>query len=107
MSLAESRPVSPTHPVNKDLDQKTLLANQTTTPLSHPLIQDPDENQRGIVFAKAQPIEKPSASRNKNMHYRFHRDHDHDTDDYHQLKKEIEDLIYHGYLSKYAHGGAP
>ena len=34
-------------------------------------------------------------------YYEFHRDHGHRTDDYIQLKKEIEFLIRHGHLHRY------
>ncbi|GAV62299.1 LOW QUALITY PROTEIN: hypothetical protein CFOL_v3_05823, partial [Cephalotus follicularis] len=40
-------------------------------------------------------------------HYRYHRDHGHDTNEYKHLKNQIEDLIRKGYLRKYVDKNAP
>lgn len=39
---------------------------------------------------------KPGVPRNQSKYYRFHRDHDHETSDCIELKKQIEVLIQHG-----------
>ena len=45
---------------------------------------------------------KLDPNRRDDTKYReFHKDHGHRTDDYNQLKKEIEYLIRHGHLSQY------
>ncbi|GAV78231.1 hypothetical protein CFOL_v3_21699, partial [Cephalotus follicularis] len=40
-------------------------------------------------------------------YFRYHRDHGHDTEDYRQLKNQIEDLIRKGHLRKYVDRDAP
>ncbi|XP_043702506.1 uncharacterized protein LOC122652742 [Telopea speciosissima] len=42
--------------------------------------------------------------RNKGKYYKFHRDVGHDTKDYRQLKREIEDVIQKGHLRCYVKG---
>lgn len=32
--------------------------------------------------------------RDRSIYYHFHRDYDHNTEDYHNLKKHIEEFIY-------------
>ena len=39
--------------------------------------------------------------RNKNKYCEFHKDHEHNIEDYFQLKEQIADLIKRGYLRKY------
>ena len=50
---------------------------------------------------------RPDAYRNNKKYCYFHRKHDHDTDDCHQLKWEIETLIHRGYLGKYVNRPKP
>ncbi|GAV59804.1 hypothetical protein CFOL_v3_03335, partial [Cephalotus follicularis] len=40
-------------------------------------------------------------------YYRYHRDHRHDTEEYRQLKNQIEDLIRKGHLRRYVDRDAP
>ena len=39
--------------------------------------------------------------RDKKKYYRFHKDHDHYTEDYRDLKEQIEELIRKGKLQKF------
>ncbi|KAG8365105.1 hypothetical protein BUALT_Bualt18G0069600 [Buddleja alternifolia] len=43
----------------------------------------------------------PANKRNRNRYCRYHRDHGHETEDCELLKKEIEDLIKRGHLSRF------
>ncbi|XP_057975351.1 uncharacterized protein LOC131162768 [Malania oleifera] len=48
-----------------------------------------------------EPVRTPLHKRNMSKFHAFHRDQGHDTEEYIQLKKEIETLIRKGYLSKF------
>ncbi|XP_052172205.1 uncharacterized protein LOC127788136 [Diospyros lotus] len=50
---------------------------------------------------KPRPMKAPSDKRNQNKYCRFHRDHGHDTEECHQLKEEIQELINRGFLRSY------
>ena len=50
------------------------------------------EDQR--YLHRINPMKVPSVKRDKRKHCRFHRNHDHDTEEYQQLKDEIEVLIF-------------
>ncbi|RZR81805.1 hypothetical protein BHM03_00008106 [Ensete ventricosum] len=39
--------------------------------------------------------------RNKRRYYHFHREHEHDDEEFHDLKNQIEDLIRQGHPSRY------
>ena len=43
----------------------------------------------------------PSKSHDKKKYYRFHRDYDHDIEQYIQLRNEIKAMIRCGYLKKF------
>ncbi|XP_052172137.1 uncharacterized protein LOC127788055 [Diospyros lotus] len=47
---------------------------------------------------KPRSMKTPSNKRNQNKYCRFHRDHGHDTEECHQLKEEIQELINQGFL---------
>ena len=51
------------------------------------------------------PLKSPPNTRNKKKYCRFHRDHDHDTEDCIQLKEEIQELINRGYLRDFVGRG--
>ncbi|XP_052171628.1 uncharacterized protein LOC127787604 [Diospyros lotus] len=46
-------------------------------------------------------MKAPSDKRNRSKYCRFHRDHGHDTEECHQLKEEIQELINGGFLRSY------
>ncbi|XP_052181996.1 uncharacterized protein LOC127794786 [Diospyros lotus] len=50
---------------------------------------------------KPRPIKAPSDKRNRSKYCYFHRDHGHDTEECHQLKEEIQELINRGFLKSY------
>ncbi|XP_052177663.1 uncharacterized protein LOC127791727 [Diospyros lotus] len=50
---------------------------------------------------KPRPMKAPSDKRNRSKYCRFHRDHGHDTEECHQLKEEIQELINRGFLRSY------
>ena len=49
---------------------------------------------------KPSPMRAPSNKRNKNKYYRFLQNHGHDTEECHQLKEEIQELINRGFLKR-------
>ena len=51
------------------------------------------------------PLHSSLNVRNKNKYCRFHKDHDHHTEDYRDLKEQIEELIRKGKLQKYVKKG--
>ncbi|GAV88788.1 hypothetical protein CFOL_v3_32209, partial [Cephalotus follicularis] len=52
-------------------------------------------------------MRSPAEKRNTEKYCRYHRDHGHDTEEYRQLKNQIEDLIRKGHLRKYVDRDAP
>ncbi|XP_052172145.1 uncharacterized protein LOC127788065 [Diospyros lotus] len=50
---------------------------------------------------KPRPMKAPSDERNRSKYCRFHQDHGHDTEECHQLKEEIQELINRGFLKSY------
>ncbi|RRT84982.1 hypothetical protein B296_00007368 [Ensete ventricosum] len=56
--------------------------------------------EKGLL--KAPNLMKTHSERcNKRRYYRFHREHDHDTEECHDLQNQIEDLIRHEHLHHY------
>ncbi|GAV75802.1 hypothetical protein CFOL_v3_19278 [Cephalotus follicularis] len=53
------------------------------------------------------PLRSPAEKRDTEKHYRYHRDHGHDTEECRQLKNQIEDLIRKGHSLKYVDKDAP
>ena len=58
-------------------------------------------NEGRVHFRKPFPIRKERTKRDQNKYCRYHRDVGHDTNDCHELKDEIEDLIRQGKLGNY------
>ncbi|GAV59864.1 hypothetical protein CFOL_v3_03395 [Cephalotus follicularis] len=52
-------------------------------------------------------MRSPAEKRNTEKCCRYHRDHGHETEEYRQLKNQIEDLIRKGHLRKYVDRDAP
>ncbi|GAV78960.1 LOW QUALITY PROTEIN: hypothetical protein CFOL_v3_22425, partial [Cephalotus follicularis] len=52
-------------------------------------------------------LRTPAEKRDTKKYYRYHRDHNHDTEECRQLKNQIEDLIRKGHLRKYVDRDAP
>ncbi|XP_052181892.1 uncharacterized protein LOC127794686 [Diospyros lotus] len=50
---------------------------------------------------KPRPMKAPANKRSKDKYCRFHRDHGHDTEECHQLKEEIQELINRGFLRRF------
>ena len=50
---------------------------------------------------KPRPMKTPADKRSKDKYCRFHRDHGHDTEECHQLKEEIQELINRGFLRRF------
>ncbi|GAV74580.1 hypothetical protein CFOL_v3_18060 [Cephalotus follicularis] len=63
--------------------------------------------QDKVPFQWPEKLRSPAENRNVEKYYRYHRDHGHDTEEYRQLKNQIEDLIRKGHLRKYVDRDAP
>ncbi|XP_052206823.1 uncharacterized protein LOC127811156 [Diospyros lotus] len=50
---------------------------------------------------KSRPMKALANKRSKDKYCRFHRDHGHDTEECHQLKEEIQELINQGFLRRF------
>ncbi|XP_052172157.1 uncharacterized protein LOC127788080 [Diospyros lotus] len=50
---------------------------------------------------KSRPMKAPANKKSKDKYCRFHRDHGHDTEECHQLKEEIQELINRGFLRRF------
>ena len=66
-------------------------------------------NERAVPFRRADTMRGPKSKRDPNKYCRYHRDRRHKTEEYRQLKDEIEGLISRGYLRQYVRnqGGQP
>lgn len=60
---------------------------------------------KGKKYLMSLHLLRSIAPRDKSKYCQFYWDSDHDTEDYHHLKKEINNLIQHSYLEKYVHEG--
>ena len=56
------------------------------------------KNKKFVKWLGKIKINHLQRNRNKNKYCEFHKDHDHNTKDYFQLKEQIADLIKRGYL---------
>ncbi|XP_052188877.1 uncharacterized protein LOC127799162 [Diospyros lotus] len=50
---------------------------------------------------KSRPMKAPANKQSKDKYCQFHRDHGHDTEECHQLKEEIQELINRGFLRRF------
>ncbi|XP_052172226.1 uncharacterized protein LOC127788156 [Diospyros lotus] len=71
------------------------------TPLNAPRAEILATIEGKDYLKKPQPMKAPSDKRNRSKYCRFHRDHGHDTEECHQLKEEIQELINRGFLRSY------
>ncbi|XP_052204114.1 uncharacterized protein LOC127809395 [Diospyros lotus] len=77
-------------------------------------VEQPDKKEREKEKKKSvdknylrrpPPLKSPLNTRSKKRYCRFHRDHDHETEDCIQLKEEIQELINRGYLRDFISRG--
>ena len=90
--------------VNRRKDDKgTRLVKFTllVIPIDKILIQIKDEH----YLKWSRPLHSSPHIRDKNKYCRFHKDHGHYTEDYRDLKEQIEELIKKGKLQKYVKKG--
>ncbi|XP_052193833.1 uncharacterized protein LOC127802169 [Diospyros lotus] len=71
------------------------------TPLNAPRAEILATIEGKDYLKKPRPMKAPSDKRNRSKYCRFHRDHGHDTEECHQLKEEIQELINRGFLRTY------
>ncbi|XP_052203187.1 uncharacterized protein LOC127808657 [Diospyros lotus] len=71
------------------------------TPLNAPRAEILATIEGKDYLKKPRPMKAPSDKRNRSKYCRFHRDHGHDTEECHQLKEEIQELINRGFLRSY------
>lgn len=92
-------------PSRQDTKSKVIDKNNKYTPLltSRAKIQIEIEDEQ--YLCKPPILKSLSANQDKSKYYQFYYDYNHDTEQCYHLK-EIEDIIQHGYLRKYVHGGA-
>ncbi|GAV73221.1 hypothetical protein CFOL_v3_16707 [Cephalotus follicularis] len=63
--------------------------------------------QDKVPFQWPEKMRAPAENRSVEKYCRYHRDHDHDTEECRQLKNQIEVLIRKGHLRKYVDRDAP
>ncbi|PON42246.1 hypothetical protein PanWU01x14_283620 [Parasponia andersonii] len=57
--------------------------------------------EKRVSYRRPLPIKGKGARKDQNKYYWFHRNNGHNTNDYYDLKDEIEGLIRWGYLRRY------
>ena len=88
----------------KDRDNKKAgpsARNQQYTPLNVPLEQVLMQIKDDPSLKWPEKMKGDPNKRNRNKYCRFHRDHGHDTDEYFDLKQQIENLIRQGKLRNF------
>ena len=100
----KERPDRRTSNANRRRDDKstrTVKFTPLVMPVDKILMQIKDEH----YLKWPRPLHSSPHIRDKNKYYRFHKDHGHYTEDFQDLKEQIEELIRKGKLQKYMKKG--
>ena len=84
-----------------DKGPRTVKFTPLVMPVDKILMQIKDEH----YLKWPRPLHSSPNVRDKNKYCRFHKDHDHNTEDCRDLKEQIEELIWKGKLQKYVKNG--
>ncbi|XP_030939572.1 uncharacterized protein LOC115964393 [Quercus lobata] len=84
-----------------DKGPQTVKFTPLVMPVDKILTQIKDEH----YLKWPRPLHSSPNVRDKNKYCRFHKDHDHNTEDCRDLKEQIEELIWKGKLQKYVKKG--
>ena len=85
----------------EDKGPRTVRFTPLIMPVDKILTQIKDEH----YLKWPRPLHSSPNIRDKNKYCRFHKDHDHNTEDCRDLKEQIEELIRKGKLQKYVKNG--
>ena len=84
-----------------DKGTRTVKFTPLVMPVDKILMQIKDEH----YLKWPRPLHSSPYIRNKNKYYHFHKDHGHYTEDFRDLREQIEELIRKGKLQKYVKKG--